>query len=87
MATTLINNINLIIINYYDYNDSYQFYNNLCKIDDDIRSHISDRLYKEYKTEHLCIYYELIYDGNEDDTDIIVRDCITILQRIISKIK
>jgi|694.fasta_scaffold23778_11 hypothetical protein len=81
---SLINNINSIIIDYYNYSDINNFYNNLCKIDNDISLYISETLYKEYKTEHQSIYYELIYDGDEDDADIIVRDCIIILERIVN---
>ena len=79
----LINNINSIIINYDNNNDINQFYHNLCNIDNDISFHISQQLYKEYKTEHHCIYYEIINNGDKDDADIIVNDCINILERII----
>ena len=80
----VINNINFIISNYYNNRDIETFYNQLCLIDDDIHLYISENLYREYKIEHRCIYYEIIYDGTEEDADIVVNDCIVILERIIN---
>jgi|LakMenE18May11ns_1017448.scaffolds.fasta_scaffold9844073_2 hypothetical protein len=80
----VINNINFIISNYYNNRDIETFYNQLCQIDDDIHLYISENLYREYKIEHRCIYYEIIYGGDEEDADIVVNDCIVILERIIN---
>ena len=83
----LIRKINQIINHYVNKEDIRKFYTKLCYIDNDIRFLISETLYKEFKTEHLCIYYELLYNNDYDDADIIVNDCINILQRIINIIK
>jgi hypothetical protein len=83
----LIKKINQIINHYFNKADIHAFYTKLCHIDDDIHYLISETLYKEFKTEHLCIYYELVYSNDKDDADIIVNDCINILQRIINIIK
>jgi hypothetical protein len=80
----LITTINKIIGDYENSSDMHPFYRKLCHIDDDIRNYISDSLYKEYKIEHQCIYYELIYGEDEEDADIVVNDCINILERIIT---
>ena len=80
----LITTINKIIGDYENSSDMHPFYRKLCHIDDDIRNCISESLYKEFKTEHQCIYYELIYGVDEEDADIVVNDCINILERIIT---
>lgn len=79
----LINTINEIILSYVNYSDMHPFYRKLCHIDEEIRSNISENLYREYKIEHQCIYYEMIYGDDEEDADIVINDCIVILNRIV----
>jgi hypothetical protein len=81
----LITIINKIIGDYENSSDIQPFYRKLCHIDNDIRNSISESLYKEYKNEHLCIYYEMKNENDDDSAaDIVVNDCINILERIIT---
>lgn len=82
----LISSITSIIADYEDNTYIIPFYRKLCVINDDIRIHISDELFKEFKTEHLCIYYEMIYGDTQEDADIVVNDCINILEKIVKVI-
>lgn len=83
----LIRTINNIISDYENSADMHPFYRKLCHIDNEICNYVSECLYKEFKTEHLCIYYEMMHGEDEDDADIIVNDCINILERIINIIR
>lgn len=79
----LIRTIHRIITDYENSSDMHPFYRKLCHIDEEIRSNISENLYREYKIEHQCIYYEMIYGDDEEDADIVINDCIVILNRIV----
>lgn len=83
----LIRTIHRIITDYENSSDMHPFYRKLCHINDDIQCVVSESLYKEFKTEHQCIYYEMVYGDDEDDADIVVNDCINILERIINVIR
>jgi hypothetical protein len=83
----LITTINKIISDYVNSTDMHPFYRKLCRIDDDIKCSVSEELYKEFKIEHQCIYYEMAYGDDEEDADIVVNDCINILERIVNIIR
>ena len=82
----LISSITSIIADYDDNTDIIPFYRKLCVINDDIRINISNEVFKEFKTEHQCIYYEMIYGDTQEDADIVVNDCINILEKIVKVI-
>ena len=82
----LISSITSIIADYDDNTDIIPFYRKLCVINDDIRIHISEELFKEFKTEHQCVYNEMIYGDTQEDADIVVNDCMNILEKIVNVI-
>lgn len=59
-----------------------KYYRTICYLNDDISQNVSAALYKDFKTEKQCVYYEGIF-GNGQYTDDVINDCNDVLDTII----
>jgi hypothetical protein len=79
--------IKLIISNFRKDKCIYAFFHKLRSLKDDIRINISDELFQKFDTEYKCVYYEHLYGDNDDDTLLVVNDCIDVLNAIIDDVQ
>lgn len=88
VATEFINELKAI------YNKSSDYYimglyMELNRINSNIINHINDdsKLLDDWKVELETLYYEGVYGDNDEYTDLVIEDCMTVLNQIIKKLE
>jgi len=62
----------------------FTLYRDILEYKDFLDKNISDELSNSLNTELECVFIEARYGGNEDDYNIVYKDCIDVLQKIIN---
>jgi hypothetical protein len=71
----------------YYYNDStslFSLYRDILEYKDFLNENISEELYESLNTELECVFIESRFGGDANDYDLVYKDCIDIVKKIIA---